>query len=62
MPRFSASERASSMLLCEENCDGMAMPVTFFAPSASTASAAVTAESMPPESPMTTSVNPHLTM
>ena len=29
MPNFAASERASSRLLCEENCDGNATPRTF---------------------------------
>ena len=61
MPRLVASAQASSRLSFEENRDGIAMPVTCFAPSASTARAAVTAESMPPERPITTSVNPHLT-
>ena len=39
---------------------GIAMPSTRSRPSASTASAAVTAESMPPESPNTTLRKPHL--
>ena len=60
MPRFFASETESSTLPREEYIDGMVMPVTLSAPSASTASAAVSAESMPPDSPMTTFENPHL--
>ena len=44
--RFSASSSASTMLPLELCALGMAMPVTFSAPNASTANAAVTAESI----------------
>jgi hypothetical protein len=50
------------MECCDENCEGMLMPITCDAPSASTAIAAVSAESMPPESPITTRWKPHFSM
>jgi hypothetical protein len=62
MPRLRASAQASSRLPRDENCDGIAIPVTCSLPSASTAMAAVTAESIPPERPITTSLKPHLSM
>ena len=62
MPRFSASARASEMLPSDENGPGMPTPVTFSAPSASTAIAAVSEESMPPLSPINTREKPHLRM
>ena len=42
------------------NCDGIETPTTCSAPSASTAIAAVNAESMPPESPSRTVAKPFL--
>ena len=60
MPRFFASRRASSRVPREEKGEGMVTPVTFSRPSASTATAATSALSMPPESPMTTRLKPFL--
>ena len=51
---------ASSMLPRLENGDGIRTPSTWSAPSASAAMAAVSAESMPPESPSTARAKPHL--
>ena len=62
MPRFSASARASWTLPSDEKGPGMPTPVTLRAPSASTAMAAVSEESMPPLSPMSTRSKPHLRM
>ena len=42
-----------------ENGDGISTPSTFRAPSASTAIAAVRAESMPPDRPSRLRLNPH---
>ena len=53
MPRFRASRAASRRVPPEENGDGMVTPVTLAGPSASQAMAATSAESMPPESPIT---------
>ena len=39
---------------------GIATPVTLSGPSAATASAAVNAESIPPDKPSTTDLKPHL--
>ena len=60
MPRFTVSARASSIDPVEENSLGMPTPSTFSAPSASTAMAATSAESMPPESPTSAFLKPHL--
>ena len=60
MPRFAASARASVTLCSLEYGPGIAMPVTFSRPTASTAMAAVIDESMPPESPIRTWEKPHL--
>ncbi len=60
MPRFRASRAASLLVPLDENCDGMVTPVTLAGPSASQAIAATSDESMPPESPSTTWVNPFL--
>jgi hypothetical protein len=57
-PRLSATRRASERVSSELNLDGMDTQWTRSAPSASTHSAAVTAESIPPETPITTSANP----
>ena len=57
MPRFFASASASSLLSREVIDDGMKTPVTWSGPSASTAIDAVSAESMPPLTPITTCVN-----
>ena len=51
MPRFFATACASVLLPSEENGPGIETPKTFSAPSASTAIAATTAESMPPLRP-----------
>ena len=60
MPSASAHASASSRLSGEENGDGIATARTASAPSASTARVAVNAESIPPDSPSTTSPNPFL--
>ena len=48
------------MLPALENGDGMRTPSTHSGPNASAAMAAVSAESMPPESPSSTRAKPHL--
>src|SRR5437762_2503812 len=53
MPRLRPSAVASSTLCEDENGLGIAMPSTCSGPSAATARCAVTAESIPPESPTT---------
>ena len=53
IPSPSASAPASSSDSGELWREGIRTPVTFLAPMASTATAAVSAESMPPESPIT---------
>ena len=58
MPRCLASRSASRRVPADENADGMPTPTTLSRPSASTAIAATSAESIPPESPMTTRLNP----
>ncbi len=60
MPRFRASRAASPCVPVEENWEGMVTPVTLAAPRASQAIAATSDESMPPERPSTTWVNPFL--
>ena len=60
VPRFSASRRASPRVSSEEKRDGIETQWTRSGPSASHASAAVSAESIPPETPMTTSLEPVL--
>ncbi len=60
MPRLAASCSESSMLPRLEKGDGIRTPSTWSAPSASTAMAAVSAESIPPESPSTAREKPHL--
>ena len=52
MPRFSASFWESVTEPSEEISEGMVTPTTRSGPRAAVASAQVTAESMPPESPM----------
>ena len=54
MPRLRASRAASRRVAADEYGDGMVTPVTLAGPSASQATAATSAESMPPESPSTT--------
>ena len=54
IPKFSAKICASSKDSEELNFDGIATPITFFSPIASTAIVAVSAESIPPESPTKT--------
>jgi hypothetical protein len=58
IPRFRARARASSMLRDEVKTEGMVTPTTASGPRASTARAAVSAESIPPLNPTTTSRNP----
>jgi hypothetical protein len=60
IPSFTAISRASIKLWSEEYGPGMATPVTFSRPTASTAIAAVSDESMPPLKPMSTREKPHL--
>ena len=60
MPRFAASAWASVRLWSLLNRLGIATPWTFSGPRAAAASAATTAESIPPDSPTTTERNPHL--
>ena len=60
IPSCSASASASAMLPALENRDGMSTPTTWSAPSASAAIAATSDESMPPESPISTSAKPFL--
>ena len=62
MPRFSAVIPASSRLSDDVCRDGMRTPITFSGPSASQAMAAVSAESTPPDMPITTLENPCLRM
>ena len=59
-PTRRATSAASSRLSGEENGEGMAMVRTAPGPRASAASAAVRAESMPPDSPTTTSLKSFL--
>ena len=54
IPRFSATDPASSRLSAEVCREGMRTPMTFSGPSASHAIAAVRAESIPPDIPITT--------
>ncbi len=60
MPRLSARVTASATEPSLEYRDGMVTPWTCSGPRASTATAATRDESMPPDSPMTASVNPFL--
>ena len=60
MPRCLASRCASRRVPADEYADGMPTPATFSRPSASTAIAATSDESIPPESPMTTRLKPFL--
>ena len=53
MPSASATRRPRRRLSGSESRSGISTPSTFFGPSAATASAAETLESMPPESPST---------
>ena len=62
MPRFSATAPASSRLSVDVWREGMRTPITFRAPNASHAMAAVNAESTPPDIPMTTFSKPCLRM
>ena len=54
---FAGCDQASVIQALKR--DGMATPWTRLGPKASTASVAVTAESMPPERPTSTSLKPH---
>jgi len=60
MPRFVARRLASPRVPDDEYGDGMVTPLTFSRPSASTAMAATSEESMPPDSPITTCLKPFL--
>ena len=60
MPSRSATSCASSMLTWPVNGDGSRTPSTRSGPSASTPTAALSAESTPPESPSTIPGNPFL--
>ena len=60
MPRFSARAAASVLLWPLENLDGIEIPQTRELPRASTASAATSAESIPPLNPTSTFFMPHL--
>ena len=60
MPSFSATWRASRTLPSEEKGPGMATPIMFSAPIASTPMIAVTEESIPPLNPTMTFWEPHL--
>ena len=60
MPRREATVLASSRLSGDEYREGIATARTAAGPSASAASTATKAESIPPESPSTTSSNPFL--
>jgi hypothetical protein len=55
---LSATSRASACVSPDEKRDGIETQTTCSRPSASAASAAVSAESMPPETPSTTSAKP----
>lgn len=59
-PVRRASSAASPLEWSDEYFDGMEMPYTFCAPSASQAIAATSAESMPPDSPISTDRKPFL--
>jgi hypothetical protein len=59
-PVLAASSAASERECCDEYADGIDTPCTAPAPRASTAIAAHTAESIPPESPSTTEAKPFL--
>ena len=54
MFRLFARVLASVLLPEEENLDGKDIPTTFSGPNASTAIHNVSAESIPPDNPMTT--------
>jgi hypothetical protein len=58
--KFSARAAASVTLPAEEYIEGIETPTTFSGPSAATARAQVTAESIPPESPTRAPRKPHL--
>ena len=60
MPRLAAIARASAWVASLEWGDGITTQVTAAGPSASEAISATSAESMPPESPSSTRVNPFL--
>ena len=60
MPRRWARTAASSLLIPAVYREGMAMPVTLPGPRARAASTAVSAESIPPERPMTAERKPVL--
>ena len=61
IPSAFASTAASACDAADVNGDGMETPTTCSGPSASAAMHAVSAESMPPESPSTTVSNPFFT-
>ena len=58
IPRLSDSALASAIVSSEENSDGIVTPITDSGDKAFTARLAVSAESIPPDSPMTTFSNP----
>ena len=60
IPRLAARVTASATDPSLEYRDGMVTPWTWPGPRASTAMAATSEESMPPDSPMTASVKPFL--
>ena len=60
IPRLSASRCASARVPSDENREGIETPWMRSAPSDSTASAAVSAESIPPDRPTTISEKPFL--
>ena len=60
IPRVLDSFFESSMLPIEEYREGIVIPITFSFPRASFAMQQVTAESIPPDSPSITFLNPHL--
>ena len=60
MPRAVARDSASDTEPPLEYRDGMATPWTCSGPTASTATAATSEESIPPDRPMTASLNPFL--
>ena len=58
MPRLRHRISESLIEPSDENREGMVIAATFSGPKASTASANVSAESMPPEEPTTACLNP----
>ena len=60
MPSARASASASALEWSDETALGIETPRTLSGPSASAAMTATSAESMPPESPTTAFLKPHL--